>query len=74
MWIVNGLIDKADANFLGGRFFDVIGDTKTFMGTYPLYENDIVKMKDAGITGVLNLQTDLDLKQREIPSLKKFYE
>jgi hypothetical protein len=53
--IVNGIIDKADANFLGGLYFDKIGDTKIFVGTYPLRESDIQKMKDAGISGVLNL-------------------
>lgn len=55
MFIVNGIIDKADGNFLGGLFFDKIGDTGIFLGTYPLWEDDVKKMKAAGITGVLNL-------------------
>jgi len=41
VWIVNGVIDKADGNFLGGLFFDKIGDTNVWMGTYPLFETDI---------------------------------
>lgn len=49
------MIDKADGNFLGGLNFDRINDTKISLGTYPLQEDDIRKMKDRGITGVLNL-------------------
>ena len=76
VWIVNGVIDKADGNFLGGLFFDKIGDTKLIIGTYPLCEDDIQKMRDKGITGVLNLQTDNDIQQRSIPwkHLKTVYQ
>ena len=49
------MIEKADANFLGGPFFDKVGDTNVFIGTYPLREDDIQKMKEAGITGIMNL-------------------
>lgn len=76
VWIVNGVIDKADGNFLGGLYFDKIGDTKIFMGTYPLVQDDIFKMRDKGITGVLNLQTENDIKQRGVPwkQLKSIYQ
>lgn len=56
------MIDKADANFLGGLNFDRIGDTRISLGTYPLRDDDIFKMRDKGITGVLNLQTDNDMR------------
>lgn len=76
VWIVNGMIDKADANFLGGLNFDKIGDTHISIGTYPLREDDILKMKDKGITGVLNLQTEYDIRQRGVPwkNLKAIYQ
>jgi hypothetical protein len=61
------LIDKTDGNFLGSLFFNKVGDTKIFLGTYPLRADDIKRMRKAGITGVLNLQTDLDIEQRGIP-------
>ena len=32
VWIVNGHIEKADANFVGSMNFDKIGDTKIFLG------------------------------------------
>mmetsp|Transcript_13675 Transcript_13675/g.21429 ORF Transcript_13675/g.21429 Transcript_13675/m.21429 type:complete len:163 (+) Transcript_13675:946-1434(+) len=75
VWIVNGIIDKADGNFLGGLYFDKIGDTGISIGTYPLWEADVSKMQNAGITGVVNLQTDQDIAQRGIPwvKLKAFY-
>jgi hypothetical protein len=38
---VNGLINKADANFVGGLSFDQIGDTGIFIGPYPQIEADI---------------------------------
>ena len=61
------MIDKADANFLGGLNFDRIGDTRISLGTYPLRDDDIYKMRDKGITGVLNLQTDKDMHLRGVP-------
>lgn len=35
VFIVNGVINKADANFVGGLSFDKIGDTSIFIGPYP---------------------------------------
>lgn len=75
VWIVNGVVDKADSNFLGGLFFDRVGETQILLGTYPLYDSDVVKMQDQGITAVLSLQTDFDMRQLNIPweSIKRTY-
>ena len=59
---MNGVIDKADANFLGSLYFDKIGDTGISIGTYPLREDDVNKMKKASISGILNLQTKKDIE------------
>lgn len=32
------------------------------VGTYPLREEDVSKIKKAGITGILNLQTKKDIE------------
>ena len=40
VFVVNGKIDKADANFVGNMTFDKIGDTKIFLGQYPQTEED----------------------------------
>lgn len=35
VFVVNGMIDKADANFVGGLFFSKIGETGIYIGPYP---------------------------------------
>lgn len=35
VFIVNGVINKADANFVGGLSFEKIGETNIFIGPYP---------------------------------------
>ena len=57
VWIVNGHIEKTDANFLGELFFSKIGDTGICIGTYPLDEICVSRLQQAGITGVLNLMS-----------------
>ena len=55
VFIVNGKIEKADANFVGGLFFNKIGDTGIFIGPYPQIEDDVKTMSEAGVTGVFNV-------------------
>jgi protein-tyrosine phosphatase len=38
--VVNGHVEKADANFVGGLTFEEIGDTKIWIGPYPQIEAD----------------------------------
>ena len=73
---MNGLVDKADGNFLGALDFAQIGDHQLFVGAYPRVEDDVRKLQEAGITGVLNLQTDEDIAQRQIDpaKLQKIYQ
>lgn len=66
VFIVNGVIDKGDANFVGGLFFNKIGDTNIFIGPYPQLEEDVKAMASAGVTGVLNVQTEIDFEHRGI--------
>ena len=40
-WIINGWLNKADGNFLNNFFFQRVGNSNLFMGSYPLYEMDI---------------------------------
>ena len=56
-FIVNGHVEMSDANFVGGLTFDKIGNTNIFIGPYPQLEKDTQAMKEAGITGVFNVQT-----------------
>ena len=54
-WIVNGHIEKTDANFVGGLTFDKIGETGIFIGPYPMNEDQCQALADAGVTAVFNV-------------------
>lgn len=41
VFIVNGHIEKADANFVGSMTFDKIGNTKIILGQYPQTLTDV---------------------------------
>lgn len=56
-FIVNGHVEMSDANFVGGLTFDKIGDTNIFIGPYPQLEQDTEALKEAGVTGIFNVQT-----------------
>mmetsp|Transcript_17659 Transcript_17659/g.29840 ORF Transcript_17659/g.29840 Transcript_17659/m.29840 type:complete len:229 (+) Transcript_17659:558-1244(+) len=75
-FIVNGHVEKADANFVGGLSFDKIGETGIFIGPYPQLEQDIKVMAEAGVTGVFNVQTEIDISHRGVNWAKmlEYYE
>jgi hypothetical protein len=65
-WIVNGHIEKVDANFVGGLEFEKIGNSNIFIGPYPMVENDAEALAQAGVTAVFNVQTEIDIKHRGV--------
>jgi len=55
-----------DGNFVAKELsFDDI-DHNLFCGAYPQCLEDVLKMKEAGVTGILNLQTDEDIHKRQV--------
>lgn len=60
--IVNGHIEKADGNFLGESFYQKIGETSISIGSHPSTEEEILRLKQNGISGVLCLMTANDFK------------
>lgn len=56
-WVINGCVEKCDANFLKDFYIDQVHDQNIFIGPYPVDDQDVKEMKDIGITAVLNLQT-----------------
>jgi protein-tyrosine phosphatase len=48
---------------------------KLLIGSCPMTEGDIIQLKAEGITAVLNLQTDVDIQQRDIdwPAMEDAY-
>lgn len=61
VFIVNGWMHKADGNFLNSFFYQQIGNSGIFMGSYPLYEMDIQRLQSTGITAVLNIMDQMDV-------------
>ena len=76
VFLVNGHIEKSDANFVGNLSFQRIGDEHIFIGPYPMTEDDIIKMAEGGVTGVFNVQTEIDHEHRGInwPRMLGYYE
>lgn len=66
VYIVNGYVDKCDGNFIGQFFFQQLTNTNLFIGNYPCNLEEVIKLSQEGITGVLNLQTDDDILSRQI--------
>jgi hypothetical protein len=62
--IVNGHVEKHDANFVCGLTFDQIGNTGILIGPYPQTEEDAQKLKESGVTAILNVQTHVDIDHR----------
>lgn len=75
VFIVNGVIEKQDGNLNGGFFFNKVKDAKIIIGTYPMTLNDVLRIKKAGATAVLNLQTGQDMANRGVDwhVIKKSY-
>ena len=44
VFIVNGEVYKADGNYIGPFFFAPIGKTGITIGSYPIYEADVLKL------------------------------
>jgi len=55
-----------DGNFVAKELsFDDI-DHNIYVGAYPQCKEDVLTMKAAGVTGVMNLQTDEDIHKRQV--------
>lgn len=63
---MNGCIERQDGNLNGGFFFNKVKDASIIIGTYPLTQNDVLRIKRAGATAVLNLQTGADMQTRGV--------
>lgn len=57
---------RLDINFVANLNFNKIGDYPIYIGPYPQNEDDIEKISEAGITAILNLQTDKDMQHRQV--------
>lgn len=72
--IVNGILYQNDGNFLYPKFrMHKIGETNVYISNYPTSEKDIQSIFDSGITKVVNLLTEEEIFNRQIPDLSGVY-
>lgn len=63
--VANGLVATGDANVVTGLDLDWITDGIA-LGPYPQSRDDAARLAEAGVTAVLNVQTDADLARRDL--------
>ncbi len=61
--VANGVVETDDANVVTGLSLDWVTDAVA-VGPYPQGRDDAARLAEAGVTAVLNVQTDDDLRQR----------
>ena len=61
--VTNGLVETVDVNVVTGLDLDWVTDTVA-VGPYPQGPDDAARLAEAGVTAVLNVQTDDDLRRR----------
>ena len=64
--LTNSYLEIIDINFVGELLFDKMGDKNIFIGPYPQSEEDLKKISQKGVNEIINLQTDDDIKARQI--------
>jgi protein-tyrosine phosphatase len=64
--LTNSIIQRTDVNFVADFKFNKIGNYPIYIGPYPQNDEEIKILADSGITAVLNVQTDRDLKHRQV--------
>ena len=61
----DGTLEVIDTNFVGGMDFHAVPPS-LFLGPYPQTQEDVELLKAHGVTAVLSVQTDGDLRLRRI--------
>lgn len=58
VFVVNGFVNKGDGNFEGPFVLKTLEETGITIGSYPGNESDIMAIKNAGCTAVLDVQAE----------------
>ena len=69
--LYNSYLEHLDVNFVANLSFDKIGDKNIYIGPYPQKLSDFEEIAKAGINTILNVQTDKDIKHRQIDHEKQ---
>ena len=76
VFIVNGSVQKADGNFIGPFTLVQIPKIYLTIGSYPVFDTDILRIKQAGCTAILDIQTPGQYRMRALnqDKLRVLYE
>lgn len=67
VWIINGILDKVDGNFIMQRMkIHKIGETGICIGQFPSSDNDFQQLNRAGVKTIINLMTDEEMSSKDI--------
>jgi protein tyrosine phosphatase (PTP) superfamily phosphohydrolase (DUF442 family) len=66
-WIINGIIDKVDGNFIMNKFkINTISDVGLSFGGYPASEKDFRALDQQGVKTIINLMSDEEMNLRDL--------
>lgn len=65
-FIINGYLYKKDVNLVINFLVNEIPEYNIILGPYPQFEEDVVALKEQGVTAVLCVQSLKDFKHRDI--------
>ena len=64
--LTNSYLQILDVNFVADFIFNKMGEKNIFIGPYPQNKNDLVLLSQNKINTILNVQSDGDLRYRQI--------
>ena len=64
--LTNSYLQILDVNFVADFIFNKMGEKNIFIGPYPQNKDDLISLSKSNINSILNVQSDGDLKYRQI--------
>ena len=64
--LTNSFLQILDVNFVADFIFNKMGEKNIYIGPYPQNANDIISLSKSNINAILNVQSEGDLKYRQI--------
>ena len=64
--LANSFLQILDVNFVADFIFNKMGEKNIFIGPYPQNKDDLVLLSKSNINTILNVQSDGDLRYRQI--------
>jgi protein-tyrosine phosphatase len=64
--LTNSFLQVLDVNFVADFIFNKMGEKNIYIGPYPQNKDDLIALSKNNINSILNVQSDGDLKYRQI--------